>query len=139
MGLISHPATRRVSPPPTLAHRPFRLILVSPVPYLHLGPIDYAILGVYFAFVLGIGWVVRRHVKQSEDFFLAVVDFDPASKKLKLTHIFDWYKEDFGKADDKVIGWINNFRAADAKLPTDAKIEYANYDWTLNDVNTLKR
>jgi hypothetical protein len=67
------------------------------------------------------------------------VDFDPATKKLKLSHIFDWYKEDFGKADDKVISWINNFRAADAKLPTDAKIEYVDYDWTLNDVNLLKR
>jgi hypothetical protein len=67
------------------------------------------------------------------------VDLDPATKKLKLSHIFDWYKDDFGKADDKVIAWINNHRAADAKLPTDAKIEYVDYDWTLNDVNLLKR
>jgi len=41
------------------------------VPHINLGSIDYAILGVYFAFVLGIGWVVRRYVKGSEDFFLA--------------------------------------------------------------------
>jgi SSS family solute:Na+ symporter len=41
------------------------------VPHIQLGPIDYAILGVYFAFVLGIGWVVRRYVTKSEDFFLA--------------------------------------------------------------------
>jgi len=41
------------------------------VPHLDLGSIDYAILSVYFAFVLGIGWVVRRYVKGSEDFFLA--------------------------------------------------------------------
>jgi hypothetical protein len=65
------------------------------------------------------------------------VDLDPASKKLKLSHIFDWYKEDFGKADDKVIAWINNYRQD--KLPADAKIEYVDYDWTLNDVNLLKR
>ncbi len=38
---------------------------------IHLGPIDYAILGVYFAFVLGIGWALRRFVKSSEDFFLS--------------------------------------------------------------------
>src|SRR6266850_1845386 len=38
---------------------------------IHLGPIDYAILGVYFAFVLGIGWTLRRFVKSSEDFFLS--------------------------------------------------------------------
>ena len=61
------------------------------------------------------------------------------SKKLKLSHIFDWYKEDFGKEPAKVIDWINHYRAADAKLPTDAKIEYVDYDWTLNDVGLLKR
>ena len=41
------------------------------MPHIQLGQIDYAILGIYFAFVLGIGWVVRRHVQKSEDFFLA--------------------------------------------------------------------
>ncbi len=67
------------------------------------------------------------------------VDFDPATKKLKLSHIFDWYKDDFGKAPEKVIAWINNWRAPDAKLPTDAKIEYVDYDWTLNDQHLLNR
>ena len=67
------------------------------------------------------------------------VDFDAASKKLKLSHIFDWYKEDFGKDPAKVIEWINNYRAADAKLPSDAKLEFVDYDWTLNDVGLLKR
>ncbi len=38
---------------------------------IQLGAVDYAILIVYFAFVLGIGWVLRRHVKSSEDFFLS--------------------------------------------------------------------
>ncbi|MEK6768365.1 MAG: sodium:solute symporter family protein [Gemmatimonadota bacterium] len=38
---------------------------------MHLGGIDYAILIVYFAFVLGIGWVLRRYVRSSEDFFLS--------------------------------------------------------------------
>jgi hypothetical protein len=67
------------------------------------------------------------------------VDFDPATKKLKLSHIFEWYRDDFGKSPDKVISWINHYRAADAQLPTDAKIEYVDYDWTLNDVHLLKR
>jgi len=58
------------------------------------------------------------------------VDFDPATKTLKLSHIFDWYKDDFGKEPAKVIAWINQWRAD--KLPTDAKIEYVDYDWTLN-------
>ena len=38
---------------------------------IHLGGIDYAILLIYFAFVLGIGWMLRRFVKSSEDFFLS--------------------------------------------------------------------
>ncbi len=39
--------------------------------HIHLGGIDYAILIVYFAFVLGIGWALRRFVKSSDDFFLS--------------------------------------------------------------------
>jgi|SRR5581483_660132 len=62
------------------------------------------------------------------------VDFDPAKKSLKLSHIFDWYKSDFGD----VLTWINKYRPADAQIPTDVKIEYVDYDWTLNDRN-LKR
>ncbi len=38
---------------------------------IHLGAIDYTLLVIYFAFVLGIGWVLRRFVKSSEDFFLS--------------------------------------------------------------------
>jgi SSS family solute:Na+ symporter len=41
------------------------------VQHIQLGGIDYAILTVYFAFVLGIGVVLRRSVKSSEDFFLS--------------------------------------------------------------------
>ena len=39
--------------------------------HIHLGAVDYAILSIYFAFVLGIGWALRRFVKSSEDFFLS--------------------------------------------------------------------
>ncbi len=38
---------------------------------IHLGAIDYAILIIYLAFVLGIGWALRRFVTSSEDFFLS--------------------------------------------------------------------
>jgi SSS family solute:Na+ symporter len=41
------------------------------VQHIQLGAIDYVILIVYFAFVLGIGWALRRFVKSSEDFFLS--------------------------------------------------------------------
>ena len=38
---------------------------------VHLAGIDYAIMAVYFAFVLGIGVVLRRSVHTGNDFFLA--------------------------------------------------------------------
>src|SRR5512136_2475445 len=38
---------------------------------IHLGFIDYLILSIYFLFVLGIGWALRRYTKTSEDFFLS--------------------------------------------------------------------
>jgi SSS family solute:Na+ symporter len=38
---------------------------------IQLGGIDYTILILYFVFVLGIGWALRRQVKSSEDFFLS--------------------------------------------------------------------
>ncbi|HEY2746198.1 MAG TPA: DUF547 domain-containing protein [Polyangia bacterium] len=66
------------------------------------------------------------------------VDFDAASKRLRLSHIFDWYKDDFGGAPAKVIAWINQYRAAADQLPADARIEYVDYDWRLND-RSLKR
>ncbi len=36
---------------------------------IHLGGIDYALLAVYFAFVLGIGLVLRKGVGGTKDFF----------------------------------------------------------------------
>src|SRR5437868_9632339 len=41
------------------------------VPITHLSTIDYAIMALYFAVVLGIGWVLRRSAKTSTDFFLS--------------------------------------------------------------------
>jgi SSS family solute:Na+ symporter len=38
---------------------------------IQLGAIDYAILAIYLAFVLGIGWALRRHVRNSEDFLMS--------------------------------------------------------------------
>ena len=38
---------------------------------MNLTSVDWLIMTVYFAFVLGIGVVLRRYVKTSSDFFLA--------------------------------------------------------------------
>ncbi|MDQ6738189.1 MAG: sodium:solute symporter family protein [Gemmatimonadota bacterium] len=41
------------------------------LPLVHLQWIDYALMAVYFAFVLGIGWLLRRSAQTSTDFFLS--------------------------------------------------------------------
>src|ERR687895_378398 len=41
------------------------------MPRVDLAAIDYAILAVYFAFVLGIGWALKRYMRSSTDFFLS--------------------------------------------------------------------
>jgi len=38
---------------------------------IHLSLIDYSILGLYIAFVIGIGFALKRHMKTSADFFLS--------------------------------------------------------------------
>ena len=38
---------------------------------IHLSPIDYSILGLYIAFVIGIGFALKRQMKTSADFFLS--------------------------------------------------------------------
>src|SRR5215469_13446442 len=38
---------------------------------IHLGGVDYTILIIYFGFVIAIGWVLKRYMKGSADFFLS--------------------------------------------------------------------
>ncbi|HSU69539.1 MAG TPA: sodium:solute symporter family protein [Tepidisphaeraceae bacterium] len=41
------------------------------VEYMHLGRVDYVILIIYFVFVLGIGFLLKRFIKTGEDFLLS--------------------------------------------------------------------
>lgn len=36
-----------------------------------LSPVDWLIIGIYFAFILGIGYYLKRYTKSQEDFFIA--------------------------------------------------------------------
>jgi SSS family solute:Na+ symporter len=38
---------------------------------MHLGVVDYAIMAIYVAFVVGIGWVLKRQMKTSSDFLIS--------------------------------------------------------------------
>src|ERR1700677_4834561 len=54
---------------------PFHLPFATPQnpmhSIIHLGRIDYLIVAVYFVFVLGIGWALRRGMKGSGDFLMS--------------------------------------------------------------------
>jgi hypothetical protein len=58
------------------------------------------------------------------------VRVSPDGKTAELSKIFDWYKDDF-KADGGAIAFINKRR--NPTLPTDIKIAYQDYDWSLNE------
>lgn len=47
------------------------LAVASPAPLVPLGPIDLLVIVIYFAFVLGIGFYLKRFAKSGEDFFMA--------------------------------------------------------------------
>ncbi len=44
---------------------------MSPTPVTNLTSIDYAVMAIYFAAVLGVGWILRRVMRTSTDFFLS--------------------------------------------------------------------
>ena len=44
---------------------------MSSNPVATLAPVDYVVMAIYFAAVLGVGWVLRRVMRSSTDFFLS--------------------------------------------------------------------
>lgn len=53
-----------------------------------------------------------------------------SGKKVAFSEIFKWYKEDFVKAGQTEIDFLNTYRKE--KVPQDAKVIYYSYDWRLN-------
>ncbi|PKV48160.1 uncharacterized protein DUF547 [Aquimarina sp. MAR_2010_214] len=51
--------------------------------------------------------------------------------KVQLSQIFEWYKVDFTQNGSEV-DFVNKFRKE--KIPTNAKVSYYSYDWSLNQV-----
>jgi len=62
---------------------------------------------------------------------------DINQKILRLSPIFDWFKEDFSAKSGSVIEFVNPYY--DNKANKEFKIEYTNYDWSLNDQPTVKK
>lgn len=58
------------------------------------------------------------------------VKYSPETKTAELSKIFDWYKDDF-KGEGGPIAFINKRRST--PIPAEAKINYQDYDWGLNE------
>lgn len=57
---------------------------------------------------------------------------DTSNKKVGLSKIFDWYKDDFTmKGETSVIEFINKYRSE--PIPTSYGISYYEYNWNLNE------
>ena len=53
-------------------------------------------------------------------------------KKVLLSQIFEWYRQDFEQNGDSRIDFVNRFRQH--KLDSKLKVGYYSYDWTLNEL-----
>ena len=58
------------------------------------------------------------------------VQLDPARRVLRLSSIFRFYAEDFLKRAPSLTAWINRYRTE--PIPGDYRVEFTEYDWTIN-------
>lgn len=66
--------------------------------------------------------------------------YDRDAKRLQVSKIFEWYRDDFVREGDTLKGWIGP-RAPEVHrdwiaAADELKIEYLDYDWKLNDAKT---
>ncbi len=59
----------------------------------------------------------------------------PAEKTIYMSKIVDWYRNDFGKNDQEIIEYLNQFRAT--PLNESFKIRHFTYNWALNSANRV--
>lgn len=61
---------------------------------------------------------------------------DGVKKRVLVSEIFKWYKEDFDKTGMSLIEYLNQYRSV--KIPASYAVDYYTYDWTLNDKKKVK-
>jgi len=52
---------------------------------------------------------------------------------VEVSKIFEWYQDDFLKENKSILEFINKYRKE--KIPSTYKVDYYEYDWSLNSVN----
>lgn len=62
--------------------------------------------------------------------------YDPATGTLEISRIFDWFEEDFLRADPSVPAFVARYMAEDEatrkRLSDPARVRFLEYDWSLN-------
>lgn len=58
------------------------------------------------------------------------IKINEKNKTVKVSQIFEWYKKDFISENSSLLDYLNQFRTN--KIPSNYKITYYNYDWSLN-------
>ncbi len=60
---------------------------------------------------------------------------DAANRRIRLSSIFKWFAKDFGASDSERLAFVARYRPAEAAALTSGrwKIDYAEWDWSLND------
>lgn len=61
----------------------------------------------------------------------------PERKTVRLSEIFKFYPEDFLRRSASLIAYVNQYLPT--KIPEDYKVEFIDYDWTINDKNRTGR
>lgn len=72
----------------------------------------------------------RKLTQQTKAFLANSSKNQLDKKKVKISKIFDWYKVDFTKNND-IIPFLKKY--SDVEINDDAKVEYLEYNWNLNE------
>ena len=83
--------------------------------------------------------ILDKQLEKQTKLFLMDSDknsIDLRNKVLLLSPIFDWFKEDFILQSGSIIKFVSPYFGIEAT--GEFKIEYTNYDWTLNDLSSKK-
>lgn len=59
------------------------------------------------------------------------------TKTVRLSEIFDFYKEDFLRVNPSLIAYVNQY--ASEKIPEDYQVEFVEFDWTVKDQGKNRR
>lgn len=60
------------------------------------------------------------------------VRYDSRTNTLYVSPVFKWFKKDFEKAGG-VVAFVKKYISSDIRLSDDAKIQWLDYDWSLNE------